>query len=483
MAHINKKTFVTSAIWKLLESFSTRGVSLLISIILARLLVAEDYGVVALTAIFINLSSSLVASGLGTALVRKEDVDNIDYTTVFIFCMAIALVLYIVCFVAAPFIAAFYEEPLITPVLRVQMLSLFLCALGVVRGAMITRQFRFKAQFITSSIATAIGGVAGIALAYTGFGVWALVFNTLIRDGANALILFFFVKWKPSKVISFKRMKSMLSFSFWVLFAGVVDFLANNIPSTVYGKRYSVETLGYMAKGNQLPELVCLHTFGALSAVLLPAMAESQSDIPRLKAITRKIASMSAYILVPMMVGLAFVGERAIIFLFTEKWLPSVPLLYAACISYGLNPFRSINMQLIYALGNARKATMVEVIRFVMSISWMAIGVFVLNLPLASVALYGSFLAFVVVLITQFVVQGYIGYSIREFFADIAAPVIMAAIMAFFVYLVGQLQMNNLLVLILQVATGVAVYAGLSVVTKNPNLSEALTILKGMRGK
>jgi len=184
-----------------------------------------------------------------------------------------------------------------------------------------------------------------------------------------------------------------------------------------------------------------------------------------------------------MMVGLAFVGERTVIFLFTEKWLPCVPLLYASCISYGVNPFRAINMQLVYAMGNAKKATMIEICRFIIGISWMLVGVFVLKLPLVSVALIGSNVAIVVVLITQFVVKGYIGYSFREFFADIAAPLMMSAIMAAFVYLVGQLQLNNLLVLILQVATGVAVYAGLSVVTKNPNLSEALTILNGMRGK
>ena len=481
MANISKKTFVSSAAWKMVESLSTRGVSLLISIMLARILLPEDYGVVALTAIFINLSSSLVTSGLGTALVRKEDVDNVDYTTVFIFCMIIAAVLYVVCFFAAPFIADFYEEPLIKPVLRVQMLSLFLCALGVVRGAMITRQFQFKAQFITNFIATVIGGIAGISMAYMGWGVWALVFYTLIQSGAYSFILFFFVKWKPSKELSFKRMKSLLSFSSFVLFAGVIDFLANNIPGTIYGKRYSVETLGYMSKGNQLPELVCLHTFGAISAVLLPAMAESQTDLARLKAMTRKIVSMSAYILVPMMVGLAFVGERTIIFLFTDKWLPSVPLLYAACISYGLNPFRAINMQLVYALGNAKTATTIEVIRFVLSMLWMGIGVFILELPLVSVALIGSFIPVTVVLVTQFVVKGYIGYSFREFFSDIAAPLMISAVMAVFVYLVGLLQMNNLLVLILQVATGVIVYLALSVITKNPCLAEAFGILKSMK--
>lgn len=480
MANINKKIFVSSAAWKMVESLSTRGVSLLISILLARMLAPEDYGIVALTAIFINLSSSLVTSGLGTALVRKKDVDNVDYTTVFIFCMMIAAVLYVVCFFAAPFIADFYEEPMIKPVLRVQMLSLFLCALGVVRGAMITRQFQFKAQFITNFIATIIGGVTGIVMAYAGLGVWALVFYTLIQSGAYSFILFFFVKWKPSKELSFKRMKSLLSFSSFVLFAGVIDFLANNIPGSIYGKRYSVETLGYMSKGNQLPELVCLHTFGAISAVLLPAMAESQTDLARLKAMTRKIVSMSAYILVPMMVGLAFVGERTIIFLFTDKWLPSVPLLYAACISYGLNPFRAINMQLVYALGNAKTATTIEVIRFILSMLWMGIGVFILELPLVSVALIGSFIPVTVVLVTQFVVKGYIGYSFREFFSDIAAPLMISAVMAVFVYLVGLLQMNNLLVLILQVATGVIVYFVLSVITKNPCLTEAFGILKGM---
>jgi len=480
LANINKKVFVSSAAWKMVESLSTRGVSLLISILLARLLLPEDYGIVALTAIFINLSSSLVASGLGTALVRKEDVDNVDYTTVFIFCMIVAAVLYVVCFFAAPFIADFYEEPMIKPVLRVQMLSLFLCALGVVRGAMITRQFQFKAQFITNFIATVIGGVTGIVMAYAGLGVWALVFYTLIQSGSYSFILFFFVKWKPSKELSFKRMKSLLSFSSFVLFAGVLDFLGNNIPGTVYGKHYSVEVLGYTSKGGQLPELICLHTFGAISGVLLPAMAETQSDLPRLKAMTRKIASMSAFILIPMMIGLAFVGERTIIFLFTEKWLPAAPFLITSCIYYLMNPFRSINMQLIYALGDSKKATMVEIIRFCLLMANMLLGVFVFRFSLITVSYISSGVAIVVVLITQAIVKRYIGYSYREWFSDIAAPLMMSVAMAAVVYLVGLLQMSNLLVLILQVATGVVVYFTLAVITKNPCLAEALGILKGM---
>ena len=480
MAKVNKKTFVFGAIWKMLDSLCLNGISVVVSIILARILMPEAYGVIGLTTIFINLANFVVQSGLGTALVQKKEVDNVDYTTVFFFCLFIAALCYAIFYIAAPHIASFYEEPQLTKVLRVQMLSLFLCAFGVVRGAIMTRKFMFRASFIVNVIATIISGALGIWFAYIGFGVWALVFHSLIRDGLISLILFFYIKWKPTLQLSFKRMKALLSFSSWVFVANILDFLGNNIPGTIYGKHYSVTTVGYLSKGSQLPQLVCLHTFGAISGVLLPAMAESQNDHQRLIAITRKIVSMSAYILLPMMAGLALVSERVVIFLFTEKWLPCVPLMVASCISFGVNPFRSVNMQLIYALGHAKKAAIIEIIRFAALIATMLIFVFGLKFSLYTVSYIGAGISVLIVILTQCFTHHLIGYRFKDWFSDLLVPIFMTAIMGIAVYFAGKLTMSTFIVMAIQMFVGIVSYLLMSIIIKPEGFRDILDILKNI---
>lgn len=480
MAEVTKRQVIGSAAWKMVEALSTKGVSLIVSVVLARLLLPEDYGVIALAGIFINLATFVVQGGLTTALVRKEDVDDVDYSNAFFFCMAVAAACYGVFFVAAPDIAAFYDEPLLTSVLRVQMLSLFLCALGAVRNAIITRQFRFQALCIANLVANIISGIAGIILAYKGFGVWALVFQTLIRDGACAVLLCFAVKWKLTFAVSFPRIKVLFSASSWILGASLLDFLGNNFSYMLYGKCYSTETLGYHTKGNQLPELVCLHTFGAISSVLLPTMVGFQSDRERLKLVTRKMVALSSFVIFPMMGGIAVVGKEAVSVLFTDKWLPCVPILWAASLYFAVNIFRQINSQLIYAVGKASTATRVEAIRFVVLLTCSFLGILVFRLNIYVMSFIAAGVNIFVVLMTQECARRLINYSYVEWVQDILPALLLTGGMGVVVHFVGMITLSDFPSLLLQISVGIMVYIALSWLCKVESFKEIVGVLKDL---
>lgn len=483
MQRVTGRVFAVSAIWKMLESLSTKGISVFISIILARLLAPENYGVVALTSVFINFSTMLVQGGLTTALIRQESVDDVDYSNAFFFCLTIATICYCAFFVGAPYIASYYKEPILIPVLRVQMISLFLCALGTIRNAIVVRQFRFKELCAVNCIANIVSGLLGIGLAYNGYGVWALVIYTLFRDGLCTFCLFFFVRWRIRLLFSFARIKKLISFSGWLLLATIFDFCGNNIFNTVFGKHYSMAELGHYNKGMQLPELVCLHTFGAITSVMLPAMSESQSEEERLKTITRKIVSLSAYVIFPLMGGLAIIGRNAVIVLFTEKWLLCVPILWAACLYYGCNIFRSINMQLIYATGKSKIGVKIELCRFLMLVCSVTIGVKFFDCSIYELALLSAFITMIVVSITQYYVKRTIDYSYSEWIKDIKPSIFLTIGMGSITTIVGMLSLPTVIMMFFQIATGIISYIVLSWIFNIKSFKYIVQIIIGFSRK
>lgn len=474
---MDKQTFASSAIWKIAEALSTKGISLVISIILARILLPQDYGIVTLTAVFINLSTILVQSGLGTALIRKEKVDEIDYNNGFLMGFAVAILCYFALFFGAPVIAAFYEEPLLTSVLRIQMLSLFLVAFGNIQTVIITREFRFKELCVANVIANLISGVTGVVMAYVGFGVWALVFYTLLRDAISNFVVFIRIKWHPGYKIDLFRMKSLLGFSIWVLMATIVDFIGNNYSSTLLGKRYSLSELGLYSKGYQIPEMICLYTFGAISSVLLPTLSIYQNDKAILKRVVKRLVEMSSYIIFPMMVGLALISSKLVPFLFTDKWNACVPIFIFACVLFGVNPLRSINMQLIYALGDSKKGLFVETIRSSLLVIGITLCATVFKTSIYGIAAVAAGVAVVNVFITQFFVRRFIEYGFREWLKDMLPAIFLCMAMAISVHIVGMIPIHRYVLMFIQIAVGGAVYLTLSVLSRNRSYIEVKNLL------
>ena len=478
MQQVTREQFTHNAMWKLVELFSTKLISLAISLVLARLLLPENYGVVALTTVFLSFSDIFIQSGFNTALIQKKEVDDVDYSTVLYLSLLIAAVLYCIIFFAAPFISQYYDEPVLRSALRVISILLFFQALAAVRRAMIVRNMQFRLLFFSSSISNLISGIVGIGMAYFNFGVWALVTQQVLYNICETFILFILMKWKPVFVFSWDRVKKLFPFGSGVLLSSLLDFVGSNIASLAIGRVYSVKELGYYNKGGELPQMISLYTFNAMNSVLLPTLASRQSDLEGMKAVVRKVISMSCYVIFPVMAGMMVVSNRLIVLLLTEKWLLCVPVLQWMCVCFAVNPLRSINGQVYYALGKSRLNLRIEVIRCTIMLVALFFVIAVIKGGIVMLAFSNAIVAILVAVITQVVTKKLIAYNFREWFHDIMPPMILSFAMSVPVYFIGYLPLENMLVLLIQFFLGAAIYTLLSILLKVKDFYEIVSIIR-----
>ena len=488
MKQVSRKQFTSGAFWKIVESFSSKGITMIVSIILARILMPKDYGVIALTTIFLNLSDILIDGGFSTTLIRKKDVDDCDYSCVLAVSFSIAALLYIIFFFIAPPVANYYDEPMFSPVLRVLGLTVFIQAFTATRTAVVNRGMQFKFLCYCNIIASVVSGVIGIAAAYAGFGVWAIVIQRLLQSSLITALLFIKVKFRIKWQVKLERLKEIIQFSTGVLSASLLYFVANNMYSAVIGKRYSVTDLGYYSKGNQLPEQLSLYTFSAVSGVLLPTISSYQDDVARVKHIIRKVTAFSTYVIFPLMVGMMLTSEELIVLLLTEKWRAAAPVMIGCCIYYMGMPFTLMNSQVYYALGHSFMKLKIEVIRFIMMALGLYFGSFVFNCSIAQLAVIGGMIMIVAAVISAYEAGKMLNYSFSEMTQDIYKSALCTAIMAAAVWmtgvLLGKIDIESLFViLIAKVAVGVASYILASVITRAEGFSEVKKILSGILHK
>lgn len=471
MEKVTKKQFASGAVWKIIEQISAKGISFIVSLILARLLDPSDYGIIAITTIFTNLSDVLIDGGFSTTLIRKKNVDENDYSCVFMASISIAIGLYAVLFFAAPFISNYYNEPILVSVLRIIGLVLFIQAFSSTRNAVIHRNMQFKLLFYCNMIGSIISGVLGVIAAFCGLGVWALVIQQLSQQAIVTILLFAKLHWKFKWNFQRDRFKEIFSFSIGVMGASLLNYLGTSLYNLIIGKRYSVTELGYYDKGSQLPMQVSLYTFSAMSSVLLPTLSSYQDDLVTFKRILRKVVNMTSYIVFPMMIGMMVVSEELIVVLLTDKWLPALFIMKFACIYYIATPFMLINIQVFYALGHSFLRMKTEIIRLIMLISGLFIFSFGFNCNISQLALVGAIIAVISSLVTFFEVRKLIQYSFREGIIDIMKPFAASVFMGIVIYLFGNLMSNAgfdsyFLSLIVKVIVGVFIYLMLSIVLK-----------------
>ena len=484
MKQVSKKQFTSSAFWKIAESFSSKGITMAVSIILARILMPQDYGVIALTTIFLNLSDILIDGGFSTTLIRKKEVDDCDYSCVLTVSFSIAAVLYSIFYFIAPIVSNYYEEPLFSPVLRVLGLTVFIQAFTAVRTAIVNRNMQFKFLCYCNIAASIISGIVGIAAAYAGFGVWAIVIQRLMQNALITGFLFIKVKFKIKWEVRIDRLKEIIKFSSGVVSAALLYFVANNMYGAVIGKRYSVTDLGYYSKGNQLPEQISLYTFSAVSGVLLPTISSYQDDIGRVKHIIRKVTGFSTYIIFPLMVGMMLVSEEIIILLLTEKWRAAAPIMIGSCIYYIGMPFTLMNSQIYYALGHSFMKLKVEMIRFAMMALGLVIGSFVLNCSIAQLAVISGFIMLIAAVISAYEAGKMLHYSFAEMFEDIIRSVVCTGVMAVIVWtagaILGRVGVNGVIIpLVIKITAGVITYLIMSIMLKADGYYEIKNILFG----
>lgn len=481
LKEISKEQFAKGTIWKLLERFTGRGISLVISVVLARLLTPDDYGLIALTTVFTNLSEILIDAGFGTALIRKKEVDDADYACVFAISASISAALYILLFFASPFVAIYYDKPELTSVLRVMSLVLFIQAFGSTRNAFVNRNMQFKLLMKCNTVAAIISGITGIICAYLGFGVWALVIQRLLQQGIITLILFIKLKWRPRFRFNKNKFNELFGFSAGVIGASLVNYVENCVNSLVIGKHYSVADLGYMDKANILPEQVSLNTIGAMTNVLLPTVSSYQDNIPKLKQVIRKVVRYTGYVLFPIMLGMLVVSKEAVIVLFSEKWLPAVPMMRFICIYYIATPLMLIDVQVFFGLGHSNTRFKTEIYRMIFILTGVVLCCFVFDWDIKYLSMMNAIAVSLGTLITHIEVRKMIGYSMMERVQDTYRAIISSFLMCVVVLLV-QRSLNPMVIpviikLIVEVLSGGITYLILSMVLRIDVFRELIEII------
>lgn len=472
---ITKRRVLTSFFWKFGERITAQLVSLVVSIVLARILSPDDYGSVTLVMIFITIANVFVSSGLGNALIQKKDADSLDFSSVFYVNIAVSLLIYVILWGIAPIIATFYKMPILTELLRVLGIRIPIAAINSVQQAYVSRNMLFKCFFWSTLFGTLVSGGIGIIMAYHGYGVWSLVAQYLINACMSTIILSFTIKWRPQLKCSFQRVKGLLAFGWKLLLSGLLDTGYNQLRSLVIGKIYTTSDLAYYNQGDKYPSLIVTNVNSSISSVLFPAMSQCQDDTERIKQMTRRAIQVSSYTMWPLMIGLAVVSETFICLLLTEKWLPCVPYLQTFCFSYGLWPIHTANLQALNAMGRSDVFLKLEIIKKIIGIVSLLLCTKQGPLAIAeSLLIIGVICTF----INATPNIKLLNYSFKEQMSDLLPALVLSIFMAVVIYPISLLAVSDWLILIIQIGVGGVIYLLSTVVLKLPAFNYLVALVK-----
>ncbi|WP_414732139.1 lipopolysaccharide biosynthesis protein [Acetobacterium carbinolicum] len=454
-----KSKVIASLVWKFLERLGTQGIQFIVQIILARLILPEEYGTIALIAIFISFANVFVQYGFNTALIQKKDANESDFSSVFFLSLAVAGVFYVALFFGAPLMAGYFENKMLTPLLRVLSITLFLGGLNSIQNAVVARNLAFRKLFYSSLGAVVVSGIVGIAMAYNGFGAWALVAQQLTNQFIVALILWFTVKWRPGFIFSLASLKGLFSYGWKLLVSALINMLYTNIQSLFVAKIYNPAMLGYFNRGQQFPSLIVANINGSIQSVMFPALALKQDNLHRVKEMVRRAIVTSAFFIFPMMVGLAVIAEPLVIILLTEKWLPCVPFLQISCAAYALLPIHTANLQAINALGRSDIFLKLEIIKNAVSLVILGISLFYGIYAIAAGMFFSSVASS---FINAYPNKMLLDYSYMQQMKDVMPSLLLSMVMGIIIYFVSWFNMTPGLTLIIQVTIGISFYFGMA---------------------
>ena len=453
---MDKKTSILSNImWRFMERCGAQAVSFIVSLILARLLSPNDYGTIALVMVFISILNVFVDGGFGNSLIQKKNADDIDFSSVFFFNISICIIIYILMYFVAPYIAEFYNRSNLTSVIRVLSLILIISGIKNVQQAYISKHLLFKKFFFSTLIGTIGAAIVGITMAYLGYGVWALVAQQLFNTTVDSIILWITVDWRPKKKFSFDRLKSLISYGWKFLVSNLLNTGYENLRSLIIGKLYSASDLAFYDKGKHYPYLVTSNVNTAIDSVLLPTMSLVQDNREEVKAITRKSIKLSTYIMAPLMMGLAFTSNKVVPLLLTEKWSPCIPFLCVFCICYMFYPIHTSNLNAIKALGRSDLFLILEIIKKAMDI--------VIILITMRISVWAMCVSEIVSSIGSQIINSWpnkklLNYKYIDQLKDIAPSILLSLLMGIIVYFIGKIEMPLIICVLVQVTSGVVIY-------------------------
>lgn len=340
-------------IWSAVDKIGVRAITFIVSILIARILSPSDYGVIGMILVFITIANIFINSGMSQAIVQKQDRSEIDLSTAFFFNILVSIVCYIILFFAAPFISKFYNEPILTNILRILGLNIIVSAFATVQRANLLVKLDFKTIALVYLVAAISSGFVGIWMAYVGFGVWALVGQQMTTIITSTIVFWILGKWRPRTGFSKSSFISLWKFGSKLLASGLSSTILNEINSIAIGKFYKAADLGYYTRAVQTSDVVAKTSNEVINAVTFPVLSTIQNDRKHLVSVYRKMLGMTAFIIFPTMTLLAVIAKPFIVIVLTEKWLLTVPLLQWMCFARIMTPISSINMSVLNAIGRS----------------------------------------------------------------------------------------------------------------------------------
>lgn len=478
MEKLLKSSAISGVTWTAIERFGQQFLRLIIGVIIARILEPSMFGIVGMTVLFTDLAQSILDSGFGSALIQKKDRNEIDYSTCFYFNVVVGLVLYIVLFISAPYIADFYHTEELADVIRVISIGFVFNSLIISQNAKLSAEFKFKASAIINIASYLISGIVGIVLAYIGFGVLALVFQQVLACLLRVLFIEIYTKWIPMLIFSKRSFHYLFNFGNKVLVSGILLSIYNNLYTLVIGRIFAPAEVGYYNRANQFASLPSSTLIGIVMKVAYPLMAEVQDDTDRLRRSYQKFLRLPIYVIYPLLVGLIVLAKPFIVLLIGEKWIFCVPLLQVLAFSYMFDPLSHVNLNILYVKGRTDLVLKLDIINRIIGLTilfstipfgiwWLCFGRSVYGLVAYSINCYytGKYI--------EFGFWEQMKYNIPLF--------IKAGIMGVVCYIPMFFTSNYYYQLILGFIVGVIGYLVISIITNDESYNDLIEIIKSRK--
>lgn len=473
-----RKTAISGMIWAFAQQFGTQAIGFFVSIIMARLLLPKEFGLIGMISVFIGIGNSLITSGLTQSLIRTSNANQEDYSTIFYFNLLGSIIIYLILFLFAPLIAAFFSQPVLINIIRLYCLSFIIRAFSEVQLTKLTKEMNFKLQ-MTITIPSLIGSaLLGIFLAYKGYGVWSLVWMSLFQSFLSTVQLWFQTGWSPSLVFNMEKFRYHFKFGYKITLSGLLNTIFNNIYQIIIGKFFVAADVGFYTRADSLKQLPVTNISSALNKVTYPLFASIQNDDLRLKKIYKNIMQMVIFIVAPVLIFLAVLADPLFRFLFTGKWAPAVPYFQILCFVGILYPLHSYNLNILYVKGRSDLFLKLEIVKKILLVIIIAVTLQFGIMGLIWGQLISSFLAF---FINTHYTGKFLNYNSWEQTKDILPIIFLAFIAGGIVFAIDyqlkELQYSNIYRLLIGGSIGAIGYYILSILFKINSLQELKKII------
>lgn len=457
-----RKKSITGVFWTFLQQFSGQAITFVVSIFLARILMPEDFGLIGMIGVFLAVSQVLANSGLTQSIIRQSKPTQSDYSTVFFFNIVVSVILYIILFLCAGFIADFYKQPVLTNIIRVIGLTFIINAFGAVQFTRLTKQMDFKTQMMVTVPSLVISGAVGIYLAYNGYGVWTLVYMSIVQAILQTVQVCIHSRWMPSWEFSKRRFKYHFGFSYKLGLSGLINTIFNDIYQIVIGKYFAPAQVGFYTRAVTMKNLPVSNISSAINRVTYPMFAEIKNDNIRLKSAYKIIMQSIVFAACPIMIYLAVVAEPLFRLIFTEKWLPAVPYFQILCSTAFLYPLHSYNLNIIMVKGRSDLFLKLEIIKKIVIVIMI---LFAISYGIIALLIGQVISSIIALFINSYYSGKFISYPLIEQLKDIAPIVFLSFLIGGITYYLDInyfINLSDILRMLISGMIGFALFIGIS---------------------